>query len=78
MKIRMIATAAGPQGTFPSGKIVEVPDDLAQSFIAGGYAQEVAAEISAPAMENQAPAPETAALEPPERAIMSSGKAKRK
>ncbi len=41
--ITMLATAAGPGGVYPAGQTlevgVEISKDLAQAFVAGGYAR---------------------------------------
>jgi len=38
-RMRMRKTAAGPEGVFAAGDIVYVPDDLAKTYIDGGYAE---------------------------------------
>lgn len=38
IEIKMITSAAGPMGTFVSGKTYKVPAELANSFVGGGYA----------------------------------------
>lgn len=37
MKVRMLATAAGPQGVFPAQTEAEVDEDLARVWIAQGF-----------------------------------------
>jgi hypothetical protein len=53
----MLRLAAGPEGVWPAGTEVNVPDDLAKALLEGGYAEAVATER------------ETAAVEPPEQAV---------
>jgi hypothetical protein len=38
MKIKMITTASGPNGCFLSGWEYDLPEDMAISFVEGGYA----------------------------------------
>lgn len=49
LRIRMKATAAGPAGNFQSGKEYSAPGNMsveqAQAFLAGGYAELVAAPV---------------------------------
>lgn len=42
--IRMLAMAAGPDGIWQAGAIVDVPAAQADAFIAGRYAEEVKRE----------------------------------
>lgn len=38
MRVRMVSLAAGPDGSWPPGSVLELPDDLARALVAGGYA----------------------------------------
>lgn len=72
----MKTTAAGPGGTYPQGQTVIVKKELAAAFVHGGYAEYVGEPFSAPVpliIE-----PEIATIEPPERAVLPRGKAKKK
>jgi hypothetical protein len=46
-RVRMLTTGAGPEGVMPSGAVILVEDELAERLVAGGYAEEVAAEVEA-------------------------------
>lgn len=61
MRVRMLTTAAGPQGVYRIGETWTVDPDTASQLIAGGYAVAVDS-AAAPA------AVETAVLAPPENA----------
>jgi len=61
----MLTTAAGPDGVFPAGAVVDVDERLAKAFITGGYADAV-----------EEPVVESAAIEPPEKAIIPIAKRK--
>ncbi len=66
MKVRMIKTAAGPDGIWMASRIYDLPDALARQFI------EANAAISfGPAKI------ETEAVEPQERAVMPRGRPKK-
>ena len=69
MRIEMLATMAGPQGTAAAGSVVDVPEPRARELIAGKYAREAPKQAAPPPA---APAVETAAMDPeaqaPERA----------
>jgi ribosomal protein L5 len=45
MKIMMLTTAAGPEGSYQAGQELEVgmeiPNKLAEAFVAGGYARKL-------------------------------------
>jgi hypothetical protein len=43
MQIRMITTAAGPLGVWPSGTVQVVDDAIGAAFVDGGYAVAVSA-----------------------------------
>lgn len=69
MQIRMLTTAAGPQGVWPAGTIVEVDPLVGADLISGGYAApwgllEVIETIVVPAVV------ETASLAPPENTAL--------
>ena len=66
MRIQLLATMAGPDGTFRAGEVVAFDDDVAQNLIDGGYAQAVAA-----------PGPETAMVAAPEKAVRPATKTRR-
>lgn len=63
MKVRMLTTAASPEGVWAAGQVVDLPEKMAKQLMAGGFAVAVAAE------EKQKQAVETAALEQPEKAV---------
>ena len=60
--VRMLTGYAGPGGSAHAGEVVELDDETAASFIAGGYAEAV----------DQAPDPAGHAI-PPESGPMPSG-----
>jgi hypothetical protein len=70
MRIRMITLAGGPDGVFQPGRIyvapAQIPIKLARQFVDGRFAVELPAE-----------APETTALEPPERAVQPRSQTRR-
>ncbi len=70
MRVKMLATAAGPNGVFPAGQVVDVDEILAKAFIAGGYAESVD-------KATDKPGPESAAIEPPEKAVLPAPKRKK-
>jgi hypothetical protein len=75
MKIRMLATAAGPMGVFHSGDVVEVEDEVADAWIIAGYA--VADEpVRRPQGKEAQKTAEVAAVEPPEKAVRAPVKRK--
>lgn len=41
MKIRMRTTSASPMGVILAGQVVEVPNDIAEEFLRGGYAEKL-------------------------------------
>lgn len=61
MRIRMLTTSAGPDGTVNAGQIVEVDDAAGQTMINGGFA-EAAAAIPAVAVADAEPEDESAML----------------
>lgn len=66
MKVRMIKTAAGPDGVWMTGGIYDLPDALAKQF------------IGANAAISLEPVPiETEAVEAQEKAVLPRGRAKR-
>lgn len=66
MRVRMLATAAGPSGVFPAGLVVDIDEELASAFVSGGYAEAVYQPIT-----------ETATIEPPEKAVLPTPKRKK-
>lgn len=58
MKVRMTTLAAGPQGVWPAGQEVEIPDAQAVQLIEAGYAEPVRKRR------------EMATVEPAEKAIL--------
>lgn len=66
MKVRMIKTAAGPDGIWMASRIYDLPDALAKQF------------IEANAAVSLEPVPiETEAVEAQERAVMPRGRPKK-
>ncbi|MBC7193871.1 hypothetical protein [Marinobacter sp.] len=61
MRIKMLTTAASPDGVFLAGQVVDVTPKLAKAFVAGGYALAV----------------ESAAIEQPEKAVLAQAKPKK-
>lgn len=41
MKVRMITTMAGPDGTAVAGSVVDVPSEKAEALVHGGFAMYV-------------------------------------
>jgi len=66
MRVKMLTTAASPDGVFLAGQVVDVDEKLAKAFITGGYAEAV----------DKPKTPETAAIEPPEKAVLPAAKRK--
>lgn len=68
----MKATAAGPEGVFTAGQVVEVNGDLGKAFVDGGYAAEEKAKVvaSQPVPKKKANKKRKAAQKPPETATM--------
>lgn len=66
MKIRMLTLAAGPDGVLQPGQEVDLPGEQARALIEGGYAEAVE-KIR-----------ETAAVEPPEKAVTPKKTRKRR
>jgi hypothetical protein len=64
MRIKMLTTAAGPDGVYLAGQVVNVYDKLAEAFIAGGYAKKIEEHKQT----------ETATLEAPKKAVMTEPK----
>ena len=71
MKVRMITLCAGPGGIWPPGSIVDLPDEQARQFVAGGYAVAVGAKTPSLARES-------AAVEPEENAARPAAKRKKR
>lgn len=72
MRVRMVTGAAGPQGVWPPGAVIEASESLALALIAGGYAE----AVSPPeAVIDAQPAP----VEPPvvEAAVDAGASARR-
>lgn len=68
MKIKMKSTAAGPSGTFNKGDIVDIPEEMAKSYIECGAAEPVRSQARARHVIEEASLPggaETAALRQP-------------
>ena len=72
MKVKLITTYAGPNGTYLSGTTIDVDMAEAKTLVAGGYAT-LAEE---PSTERSVEV-ETATVETPEKAV-SRGKVKKK
>jgi len=66
MKVKMKTLAAGPDGVYPPGIEVDLPHKQAMALIEGGYAEAVG-QVR-----------ETAAVEPPEQAVMPKKTTRRK
>jgi len=66
VKVRLLTLIAGPAGVFQPGAVVDVSEIMARELIAGRYAEAV--EIG------RVPLVETAALEPPEAAVLRQGR----
>ena len=64
MRIKMLTTAAGPDGVYLAGQVVNVNDKLAEAFIAGGYAERLETSKQV----------ESATLETPKKAVMTEPK----
>lgn len=76
MKVKMKTLAAGPEGLYQPGQEVDLPAAQAKALIAGGYAEEVVlADVE---QQQKEPAErETAAVEPPEKAVVPKKTRKR-
>ena len=67
MKIKLLNACAGPEGAWPAGSKIDLPDDQAQPLVDGGYAelldapatQEAVATTATPAVEQPVSEPET-------------------
>lgn len=62
MRVRMLTTAAGPDGVWMAGATVELTEEQAHSLLGGGYAEAVPA-TPAPTPEPE-PAPQSTAEAP--------------
>lgn len=71
MIIEMITLAAGPGGVLQPGQKYPVPEAFGQALAAAGAAKIVGAE------KQPAPRVESAAIEPPEQAVLSPPAAKK-
>jgi len=76
MRVRMLATAAGPFGVLPAGAVADVPEPRGAAFIAGGYA------VSLDPKPEKLPEPdrgvEAAAFELVDKAVRPAVKKKRR
>lgn len=75
MKVRMITTAAGPMGVYQAGATVELPNDMAQTFIEA----RAAVAVSNPTVKRAAADVEVAqvpAAETPEAGTTRRGRGK--
>jgi hypothetical protein len=68
MKIRMLTTAAGPEGSFIAGKPYDLPDALAQKFLAARAAVEYVGPIVADKKDDDEDEPEDQPIAAAERA----------
>lgn len=66
VKVKMLKTAAGPEGTFAAVTVVELEEAEAALLIEAGAAERV---VAAPAGEPPARLGEMTAIEAPERAV---------
>jgi hypothetical protein len=68
MKITMLTIAAGPQGSYQPGQILEVgteiPKEMAQAFVDGGFARLTEKARPAAPVPEAAVVVETAVVEP--------------
>lgn len=53
MKIQMKTMSAGPDGSFQPGQIVDLPEEKAKAFVAGGYAVDVTPKAKAEAPKTE-------------------------
>lgn len=67
MRVRMLTTAAGPDGVLLAGSTVDLPDDQALSFLRGGYAEAVLTASAPQPTPEPEPVLEQAVEEKPER-----------
>ena len=65
MRVRMKTTMAGPNGNAAPGQIIDVARDFAYALIESGAAEQV---------DDDPVAPETTAIETPEKAVMPAAK----
>ena len=72
MRILMKTTAASPEGSMVANQTYTVDDDTARELIDGGYAAEVEDQSQVTIDD-----PESAAIEPPEKAVKARARAKR-
>ena len=76
MLVRMVKTAAGPDGVYSAGEVWQVSDALASGMIAGGYATAVDAVPAAPTAERPGAKETTQAPGAPARRGETVGKRK--
>lgn len=67
MRVKLRSRMAGPSGVIMPNEERELPDDVAESLIAGGYAVLVAEPAPTPEPEPQ----ESATVEPEETAMLA-------
>ena len=82
MRVKMKTIYAGPSGSAPPGKVIDLPDAEANALVAGGYATPVEAPAPAavPPVAPEAPvetATEPAAQETATAPRQKAGKGKR-
>lgn len=79
--IRMLKTAAGPEGVFPAGALAGMETAAAALLVAAGAAEwvvEVEAQAQGEETEAAAAPAEAAVVESPERAVAARPRAKRR
>lgn len=67
MRIKMRTLGSGPDGVLQAGKVYDLPAEVAQPLLEGGYAERVVAGSDRPAKTGQVPTPvdDTEAVESP-------------
>ena len=63
MRIRMITTAAGPNGVWPAGSVQRVDQETGETLIRYGFAEAVDAELGLDALEGRETATAVPAME---------------
>lgn len=76
MRVKMLTTAAGPDGPFEAGRTYHVPDEMPPD-VAKAFLQANAATATKSALVTEAPEVEAAVVEPAETATAPRQKAKR-
>ena len=71
MRIKMLTTMAGPDGSANAGQVIDMDDERAVALLEGGYAEAVKAEVETVEVE-------TAAVEAPEQAVTRGPGVKRR